>query len=218
MQSDDIVSFFTPILPIEPGRARMLHYLMALAMDLSTAVVQRIKLIFDAPRPNMLSDQVQPMIPTPLHASYPSGHATQAFALAMLLTLIQREDEAEPGTVRPDSQLFRMAARIAANRTVAGVHFPSDSAAGALLGITLARWMAVRAGMMPDGCPSLDFIAGKWGDKAPGGSRDFYLARLCEVLAGDPCLEIGAPVKDDASVVVGGIWDMARKEWSERWS
>ena len=64
----------------------MLHYLMALAMDLSTAVVQRIKLISTPPRPNMLSDQVQPMIPTPLHASYPSGHATQAFALAMLLT------------------------------------------------------------------------------------------------------------------------------------
>ncbi len=34
-------------------------------------------------------------------------------------------------------QLLRQAARVAVNRQVAGVHFPVDSAAGALLGLTL---------------------------------------------------------------------------------
>ena len=188
-------------------------------MNLSTAIVQRVKLAFDAPRPDVLSNQVQPMLPMPLHGSYPSGHATQAFAVAMLLTLLTRNDESNQGEVRPDSQLFRMAARVATNRTVAGVHFPSDSASGALLGITLARWIAVRAGVLGAGCPDMNFHAKHWGDKAPGHTRDFYLARLCDVLAGDPCLTIAPHLVNTAhSVVISGVWEMARKEWSDRWS
>jgi hypothetical protein len=39
---------------------------------------------------------------------------------------------------------MRQAARIAINRTVAGVHFPADSAAGHLLGITLGEYVVGR--------------------------------------------------------------------------
>ena len=158
------------------------------------------------------------MLPTPLHASYPSGHATQAFTLAALLEILTREDEGRPITFSPHSQLLAMAARIATNRTVMGVHFPSDSAAGAFLGITLARWIAVRAGVEHQDCPSLNFDARLWGKTAPGGSRDFYLARLCKVLEGDPCLHIGAPVTGPVSGLMKAVWDEARAEWSERWS
>ncbi|WP_374634504.1 phosphatase PAP2 family protein [Paracoccus sp. (in: a-proteobacteria)] len=219
VQTGDLISFYATILPIQPARARMIHYLLDLAMNLSTAIVQRIKLGFDVPRPDTLSDQVQPMLPTPLHASYPSGHATQAFAVAMLLTLLSKPRE-RPGNVEPDSQLFRMATRIAVNRSVAGVHFPSDSAAGALLGITLARWIAVRAGAMPEGCPSMIFDAPLWGDEAPDKSRDFYLARLCEVMPGTSgCLKYARkPVKVPASDLLEGVWKMASDEWSDRWS
>ena len=38
------------------------------------------------------------------------------------------------------TQLIRLASRVAVNRTVAGVHFPVDSAAGCFLGLTLGEY------------------------------------------------------------------------------
>ena len=39
---------------------------------------------------------------------------------------------------------MRLATRIAVNRTIAGVHFPIDSAAGAVLGLTLGLYFVAR--------------------------------------------------------------------------
>lgn len=60
----------------------------------------------------------------PGHPSYPSGHATQAHALAWVL-----------GDLVPASAqaLTDMSQRVAENREIAGLHYPSDSAAGRLL-------------------------------------------------------------------------------------
>ena len=41
-------------------------------------------------------------------------------------------------------QLERLAARVAVNRTVAGLHYPVDSAVGRLLGTSLADYMVAR--------------------------------------------------------------------------
>lgn len=218
VQTSDLQSFFTSILPIQPGRAPVTGKLMALVADLSTFAVQRIKLAFAAPRAEMFSDQIQPMIATPLHGSFPSGHATQAFALATLLSILTRGDEANPAPIARDSQLYRMAARIAVNRTVAGVHFPVDSAAGAFLGMSLARWVAARAGVAGQTCPALDFDGRLWGQTAPGGSRDFHLSRLCDVLGGDPCLSVGASISAQPSDLLTAVWAEARSEWGARWS
>jgi hypothetical protein len=48
------------------------------------------------------------------------------------------------GQVIWGEQMMRMAARMAINRTVAGVHFPVDSAAGATLGLTLGQYFVAR--------------------------------------------------------------------------
>lgn len=82
-----------------------------------------------------------PMIPTPAHGSFPSAHAAEAFAVATVLsglleTLASRPADRQPYplTERLVVLLYKQAERIAVNRTVAGVHYPIDTWAGAALG------------------------------------------------------------------------------------
>jgi hypothetical protein len=94
------------------------------------------------------------MILTPTHASYPSGHSTEGFICAIVLGMLLNEIGSTPSVAfspnpqyldpRWREQLLRLAARIAINRTVAGVHFPVDSAAGAVLGMTLGHYLVCR--------------------------------------------------------------------------
>ncbi|MEP5625704.1 MAG: phosphatase PAP2 family protein, partial [Hyphomicrobiales bacterium] len=80
----------------------------------------------------------------------PSGHATEAFLLARILWKVIRASQVpQYAEVQNDRSIWgdmfmRQAARIAINRTVAGVHFPVDSVAGAILGLTLADYLAGR--------------------------------------------------------------------------
>lgn len=72
---------------------------------------------------------IEPMFPKgsplyPAHASYPSGHASQAHALAYFYAWLF--------PYLTDS-LMSAAADIARNREVAGLHYPSDSLAGKVL-------------------------------------------------------------------------------------
>jgi hypothetical protein len=105
----------------------------------------RFKQALASRRPNEYSPQVQPMILTPSHSSYPSGHATEAFLSAYVLWRLSRESGTSPyGDVSWRDQLMRLASRVAVNRTVAGVHFPVDSAAGCFLGLRLGRYFWAR--------------------------------------------------------------------------
>ena len=117
-----------------------------MALRLSNFSVMRVKYSLAVKRPVVFSPQVQPMIPTPTHGSLPSGHATEAFFLARLLWKLLRASGTsqynQDGTW--GDMLMRQAARIAINRTVAGVHFPVDSVSGAVLGLTLADYFEER--------------------------------------------------------------------------
>ncbi|HEX4614630.1 MAG TPA: hypothetical protein VH230_01835, partial [Stellaceae bacterium] len=64
----------------------------------------------------------------PGHASYPSGHSTQAHLVALMLGEVMPER-----LVGPRRPLRLPAERIARNREVLGLHYPSDSKAGAKL-------------------------------------------------------------------------------------
>jgi acid phosphatase (class A) len=91
--------------------------------DLSILIMTEKKK-FNRPRPHVLKASIDPIIEVPRHPAYPSGHSTQAHFLAYVLSELHSESH--------DAN-FRRADEIAHHREVAGLHYPSDSAAGAIL-------------------------------------------------------------------------------------
>ncbi len=79
---------------------------------------------FSRTRPYQIDDSLTTVIDGPPHASYPSGHATQDYLIAMILADIFPEDD--PRAV----QLFKLGKDIGMRREIAGVHYPSDTRAG----------------------------------------------------------------------------------------
>lgn len=128
--------FWTAITGIDPTRQQRTYELLQIAATLSPAVGQPIKHALNVKRPHMMSVLVQPMIPVPGHAAFPSGHATGAHLfVTVMCKLLKLSDDAPMRT-----QLLRMAERIADNRVVAGAHYPIDGDAGRLLGQVLGNF------------------------------------------------------------------------------
>lgn len=95
--------------------------LIAAAYEDLAVVVFSFKHKHDRIRPSILDETLTKLIKIPPHPAYPSGHATEAYAIAYLL------QELDP----PNAERYlKDAHRIAHNREIAGVHYPSDSAAG----------------------------------------------------------------------------------------
>ncbi|MBK6387614.1 MAG: phosphatase PAP2 family protein [Rhodoferax sp.] len=131
-------AFWGSIVGLHDHRHKYTLELVSLVLTLAIQIEMRFKAAFACQRPDDLSPQIQPMIPTPGHGSWPSGHATEAFAIATVLQALLPKGE------KYKEQLERQAARIAVNRTVAGLHFPVDSAVGRLLGTALAEFIVAR--------------------------------------------------------------------------
>ncbi len=90
-------------------------------------VVEVIRLWWDRARPFELL-QYTPPFPE-ISASFPSGHATFFFALAMMVYLHDRTH----------AWIFIISAIcISIARVIAGVHFPSDITAGAIIGCSVS--------------------------------------------------------------------------------
>ncbi len=211
VQINDLVSFFGALDDFRIERAQWTLQLLGTALRFAHVVEAQVKHILGAPRPVLFSPKVQPVIETPTHGTLPSGHATEAFLLATILTHLAGEQVQEE--IAAHSQRFRLAARIAINRTVAGVHFPVDSAAGAALGMSLGNHLAARAtGGVPAGWM---FDSNSWGD------QDFHLGVLSPMLGDvdpDPSalrsLDTATPEPDAG---LAWLWDQARAEWDARW-
>ena len=76
------------------------------------------------------------------YQSFPSGHATTAFALAAVIGFVSE---------RWFYPTLALAAVIGVSRVALGVHYPSDVVGGALLGLLgayLVRWIFARRGWM----------------------------------------------------------------------
>lgn len=111
-----------------------LHLLVVLTLEVAAIASHLFKDLFVIPRPAALWGDIQPMIAAPGHASFPSGHATQAFAaIAVLVALLGERAGKTPR---------RLAQQIADNRVTAGIHYPFDSDAGHALGHAVGIWIA----------------------------------------------------------------------------
>ena len=108
------------------------------------------------------------------YLSFPSGHATTAFALATAFTLLWP---------RPAAVYFLVAIVIGASRVLANAHWLSDVLAGALVGI--AATLYVRAVFGANGVAVADTVAGRamW-QSAPGWRGRLALDSAHERLAG----------------------------------
>lgn len=93
-------------------------------------VTEIIRAIFPRQRP-YLAHQVVQLIPKGIEPSFPSGHATALFAIAMAVYFYNK---------KLGYWLFAVAAVVSVARVIAGVHYPSDILAGAVVGIITA-WL-----------------------------------------------------------------------------
>ena len=89
---------------------------------------------FNRPRPNIIEPRLRPALPVPSHASYPSNHSFQSFAVANVL---QRMIPEHPGV----TALYERARRVAENREWAGLHYASDTDAGEELAARVAPYL-----------------------------------------------------------------------------
>ncbi len=205
------VAFWCSVVNLQPGRTKWTFELLDAALRLANFVEMRFKHALAVRRPNELSTQIQPMIQTPGHGALPSGHATEAHIVAYVLSVL-----VPPTTtgVALREQLMRQAARIAVNRTVAGVHYPVDSAAGQLLGMMLGQYFVRR-------CVGAAMIMGRlFNGPGYGSTHDFDFRELYTEAAWPLPAPAGwatnlANVDTGAySPILNWLWQRAYEEWT----
>jgi hypothetical protein len=96
------------------------------------AVMIHLKDKFKRARPSQVCPMLYPPAAVPGHASYPAGHAVIAHMTAKCL--IDVTTKVNPPVVSPYvDALTKLAERISINRVIAGFHYRSDIAAGAIV-------------------------------------------------------------------------------------
>lgn len=108
------------------GRHRKQWLAASLLGPLAIGLNFLVKLVVRRPRPEL--EGLPPLGGAPSSLSFPSAHATASFAAATAMSRI-----------RPEMRLalFGAAALMAVSRPYLGMHYPSDIAAGAILGTAL---------------------------------------------------------------------------------
>jgi len=180
-QRDDIISHFRGVLSFTALTHPYTYGLCKIAETIGFFLVMHYKGVFNRPRPSRLAPQLMPPIDVPGHAAFPSGHATQSHLIALCLKEVvpvsawkalnaSGGEWLNPTTGLSMGPIFRIAERLARNREVLGLHYPSDSLAGKLLAQaahplivdTLSRIKAGTNTMTPAGFDLLAAAKAEW--------------------------------------------------------
>lgn len=118
-------------------KTRKTGYAAALSLIFGVIVTNLLlKNIVARPRPFAEVEALIPMIIKPKDFSFPSGHTTASFAVALVMLRMLPKKFGIPAVV--------LAALVAFSRLYLGVHYPTDVLAGfviALVGSTLSVWI-----------------------------------------------------------------------------
>lgn len=140
------------------GQKIALAGLAALVIGFASSEI--IKEITMRPRPFLVLSNVRLLIPEPSSFAFPSGHTTSAFAAASGAVLAARR---LPQCVPLWGWgMLALATAISYSRIYVGVHWPTDVAAGVLLGLA-SGWLGATL-ILRQWCPSKK---AKETDKAP---------------------------------------------------
>jgi hypothetical protein len=135
-QHDAFASYFFALLTVDPALYPATNLLVNIASIVAAFTVLYFKNgagnYEPRQRPSQVCPPLLPPVPVPGHPSYPSGHATEAHLIALVLNDVF--STSDPKTISAiTSDLAALATRIARNREIAGLHYPSDSTAGKTL-------------------------------------------------------------------------------------
>jgi hypothetical protein len=165
------------------------------------------------------------MILTPSHSAFPSGHATETFTSALVLWALLKDTNLEPYRSDPTwgEEIMLLASRVAINRTIAGVHYPIDSAAGCVLGLTLGAYLVARCAASGTYTPwQFDGTAYPLpsAGNPPPRDGDFYWRDLFDTgpTGGQKPTPYAIRLSStalpaDHSPILGKLWAKAREEW-----
>ena len=112
-----------------PGRLPPTPLLAGIALLIASLASGALKDLIGRLRPPLADGTLSALVALPADASFPSGHATSAFAAAGVVAALHP---------RLRAPVLGLAALVALSRVYLGVHFPSDVLAGAALGLGIA--------------------------------------------------------------------------------
>jgi len=134
-QHESFADYFFALLTIDPATYPKTNLLVSIASIVAAFTVLHYKYgvkggskPYEArPRPSQVCPALLPPVPVPGHPSYPSGHATEAHLIELVLNDVLKGSLQETAAA---IDLAALASRIARNREIAGLHYLSDSKAG----------------------------------------------------------------------------------------
>src|SRR5262245_28093438 len=122
--ADGALAYWTGMLALDVGHMPASRLVLHVARRIGELVAMCLKHAFRVPRPSQLCPAIVPMIDPPATPSFPSGHSLQAHLISNCLKAVRAD------WPQADGLLEYLAARVAENREIAGVHYPLDSEGG----------------------------------------------------------------------------------------